>query len=133
MTAGILQNTLEILLRAGCNDIIIKPFKENDLFKMLRQHLKIKFVYESEEKPVKSIDLKAEKLQLSPSDFNALPEEIVLQLKKSIAALKINAALDVIEELRKKNEPLADTLQKLVKEYRFDILQKLLDQVEQPQ
>ena len=98
---------------------------------MLQQHLNIKFVYESGAKPVASIDFNAEKLRLSLSDFNALPEEVVFQLKKSITALKINAALDVVEKIRKQNEPLADTLQKLVKEYRFDILQKLLDQDEQ--
>jgi DNA-binding response OmpR family regulator len=132
VTAGVLQDKLEPLLRAGCDDIVIKPFKENDLFEMLQQHLKVKFIYESVAKPVESIDLNTEKLRLSPSDFYALPEEIVLQLKKSIAALKINAALDVIEEIREHNEPLADTLQKLVKEYRFDTLQKLLDHVEQP-
>ena len=130
VTAGILQKTLETLLRGGCDDIIIKPFKENDLFEMLQQYLNVKLVYESREKPVESIDLKTEKLRLSLSDFNALPEEIVLQLKKSIAALKMNEALDVIEEIREQNEPLADTLQKLILEYRFDTLQILLDQVE---
>jgi len=97
---------------------------------MLQQHLNVKFVYEDVAKPVETIDLKTEELRMSPSDFDALPEEIVLQLKKSIAALKMNAALDVVEKIREQNEPLANILQKLVLEYRFDTLQELLDQVE---
>jgi len=130
VTAGVLQNALETLLGGGCDDIVIKPFKDNDLFEMLQQHLNVKFVYEDVAKPVETIDLKTEELRMSPSDFDALPEEIVLQLKKSIAALKMNAALDVVEKIREQNEPLANILQKLVLEYRFDTLQELLDQVE---
>ncbi len=130
VTAGVLQNILETLFKGGCDDIVIKPFKNNDLFKMLQQHLNVKFVYEEVAKSVETIDFKTEKFKMSPSDFDALPEELVLQLKKSIAALKMNAALDVVEKIRVQNELLADTLQKLVIEYRFDTLQELLDQVE---
>jgi len=130
VTAGVLQNKFEPLLRGGCDDIVIKPFKESDLFEMLQQHLNVKFVYESGSMPVDFIDLKTEKLSLSPSDFNALPEEIVLQLKKSIAALKMNSAIDVIEKIREQNVPLADTLQSLVRGYRFDTLQALLEKVD---
>ena len=131
MTAGVLLNTRETLLESGCNDIIFKPFTENVLFEMLQQHLNIKFVYESEAESPDSIDHTEEKLNLSPSDFTALPEEIILQLNKSIRALKMNETLGVIQRIKELNEPLADTLQKLVVEYRFDILQELLDQVEQ--
>ncbi len=42
----------------------------------------------------------------------------------------MNEALDVIEKIKELNEPLADILQKLVVEYRFDTVQELLDQVE---
>jgi hypothetical protein len=45
-----------------------------------------------------------------------------------VEALEMDMALNVIEEIREQNKPLADALQKLVEEYRFDKLQKLLDQ-----
>ena len=41
----------------------------------------------------------------------------------------VASILNVIEEIREQNQPLADSLQKLVENYRFDTLQKLLDQV----
>jgi CheY-like chemotaxis protein len=132
VTAGVLQTQLEALLREVCDDIIIKPFKENNLFEVLRKYLNIKFLYESVVKTGESLGLKTEKFRVSPSDFHALPKEIVLQLKKSVTALKLSSVLDTIEEIRKRDEPLADALHKLAIEFRFDILQQLLNQSEQP-
>jgi CheY-like chemotaxis protein len=132
VTAGVLQTQLEALLREVCDDIIIKPFKENNLFEVLRKYLNIKFLYESVAKTGESLGLKTEKFRVSPSDFHALPKEIVLQLKKSVTALKLSSVLDTIEEIRKRDEPLADALHKLAIEFRFDILQQLLNQSEQP-
>jgi hypothetical protein len=66
-------------------------------------------------------------LRLTPSDFDALPKEMVMKFKTSVLALEMDTALNVIEEIREQNQPLADALQKLVKEYRFDKLQELLD------
>ena len=132
VTAGVLQTQLEALLREVCDDIIIKPFKENNLIEVLRKYLNIKYLYESIAKTGESLGLKTEKLRVSPSDFHALPKEIVLQLKESVAALRLSSALDTIEEIRKRDEPLANTLHELAIEFRFDTLQLLLNQSEQP-
>ncbi len=45
-----------------------------------------------------------------------------------VEAPEMDMALNVIEEIREQNKPLADALQKLAEEYRFDTLQELLDQ-----
>jgi len=115
----------------GCDDIVIKPFVEYDIFEMLEKHLKVKFIYETDEILVDKANLKNDELRLSLADFDSLPKEMVMKFKKSITALQMDIALSVIEEIREQNQPLADALQKLVGEFRFDTLQKLLDQNEQ--
>jgi hypothetical protein len=96
---------------------------------MLQKHLNVKFLYAADEIPAENANLKTEQLELTPSDFDALPKETVMKFKTSVAALEMDLALNVIEEIREQNKPLADALQKLAEEYRFDTLQKLLDQV----
>jgi len=51
-----------------------------------------------------------------------------MKFKTSVEALEMDMALCVIEEIREQNQPLADALQKIAEEYRFDTLQKFLDQ-----
>ena len=43
-----------------------------------------------------------------------------MKFKTSVEVLEMDMALNVIEEIREQNKPLADALQKLAKEYRFD-------------
>lgn len=130
VTASVFEEKQEAVLSAGCDDIIIKPFMENDIIDMLKKYLNIKFLYATEEISAENTKLKTDKLKLSPSDFHTLPKEMVVKFKESVTALEIDTALTVIEEIKKQNKPLAEALKKLAEEYRFDTLQKLLDQSE---
>jgi hypothetical protein len=95
---------------------------------MLQKHLGIKFLYADGGSPVEIADLKSGKTRLTPSDLAALPKEIIMKLLSSAAALEMDTTLKIIEEIREHDEPLSEALKKLAEEYRFDKLQKLLDQ-----
>jgi CheY-like chemotaxis protein len=127
VTASVLEDKRAVVMSIGCDDIVIKPFNENDIVEMVQKHLNVKFLYAADEIPAENANLKKDKLRLTPSDFDALPKEMVMKFKTSVEALEIDMAINVIEEIREQNQPLADALQKLVEEYRFDTLQKLLD------
>jgi PAS domain S-box-containing protein len=129
LTASAFEEQKEKILAAGCDDFVIKPFKENDIVEMLQKHLNVKFLYAADEILAENADLKDDKWRLNPSDFDALPKELVMKFKTSVAALEMDMALNVIEEIREQNKPLANALQNIAEEYRFDTLQELLDQV----
>ncbi len=131
VTASVFEEKREVVLSSGCDDIVLKPFKENEIIEMLKKYLEVKFVYETNETLTEKTTLKTDRFKLAPSNFHTLPKDTVLKFKESVAALEMDTALTVIEEIRGQNEPLADALQKLVGEYRFDTLQKLLDKSEQ--
>jgi ABC-type amino acid transport substrate-binding protein/CheY-like chemotaxis protein len=128
VTASVLEAKQTAVMSIGCDDIVIKPFKENEIMEMLQKHLNIKFVYANDEIAGEKADPGKDILSLAPSDLRELPDETVMKLKKSVAALEMDTTLNVIEEIREHDEPLADALKKLVEGYRFDKLQKLLDE-----
>jgi CheY-like chemotaxis protein len=128
VTANVLEEGRDAVMSIGCDDIVIKPFKESDIIEMLQKHLNVKFLYAAAEIPADKANLKNDKLRLTPSDLDVLPKEMLMKLNESVAALEMDTALTIIDEIREQNKPLADALQKLVEEYRFDKLQKLLDQ-----
>jgi hypothetical protein len=68
---------------------------------------------------------------LSAGALAKLPKEIVFGLQQAVEALDVTATLNCIDQLQHQNAPLADALRKLVKEYRFDLLQKRLNNVGQ--
>lgn len=128
VTASVLQHKLESLLKKGFDDVIVKPFRENELFNVLKKHLDVEYIYDDEMIPPEKEEKSTLSTNLSPADFYTLPQETVEQLKKSISTLKMNETLDVIELIKVHDETLAERLQKLVNEYRFDTLQDILEQ-----
>ena len=129
VTASVFEEKREEVLTAGCNDIVLKPFKESEIIEMLKKHLDVRFINNKREREPEKVSSRIRNWEISPEEFHALPMEIVLKLKESVAVLEIDITLNVIEEIRGQNQQLAAALQKNVKEYRFDTLQKLLDQV----
>jgi len=127
VTASVLEAKQAAVKAIGCDDIVIKPFKESEIIEMLQKHLAVKFVYADRELPGEKPEAGKERLSLAPSDLEELPEETLMKLIKSVAALEMDITLDVIEEIREHDELLADALKGLVEGYRFDKLQKLLE------
>lgn len=62
---------------------------------------------------------------LTPGSLSELPEDIVSDLMSAIGTIDYDNSIKVIERIRAHNEQLAESLKRLVDEYRFDTLQKL--------
>jgi CheY-like chemotaxis protein len=131
VTASVFEENRAAVMAIGCDDIVVKPFQEEDIIAMLQKHLKVKFLYATDETLVTNDNLNNDKRILTSADFDALPKETLLKLKTSVATLEIDIVLAVVEEIRELNQPLADDLKKLVEGYRFDKLQKLLEGIQQ--
>jgi CheY-like chemotaxis protein len=127
VTAGVMEKKQETVMSMGYNDIVIKPFIENEIIEMLKKHLNVEFRYAIDEMPDESTNPENDPSWSISSAFNALPEELVEKLKTPVKALQMDVIMDVIEEIRKQNNPLANALKNLAQAYRFDKLQELLE------
>ncbi|MDM8525404.1 ATP-binding protein [Desulfococcaceae bacterium HSG8] len=112
---------------AGCNDFVSKPISEDEIFEKMSKHLELQYVYdEEEERPVREgKDSKTEAI-LTPAVISALPSELIEALKKASANFEYEATMDALDKIRQHNEPLANDLRMMVRNYRFDQLQSLL-------
>jgi DNA-binding response OmpR family regulator len=52
-----LKDERAIVLSAGCDDCIHKPFREADIFAMLEKHLGVRYMYEEEQQTVVQADI----------------------------------------------------------------------------
>jgi len=127
VTASVFEENRAAVMSIGCDDIVIKPFKENEIMEMLQKHLGVSFQYADNDLPAQAAYHKIDNSGLTSLDLSALPQKTVDKFKRSVAALEMDTTLAIIEEIREHDELLAEPLRKLVEGYRFDKLQKLLD------
>jgi signal transduction histidine kinase/DNA-binding NarL/FixJ family response regulator len=122
LTAHALEEEKEEILSAGCDDIIRKPLREQDIFDVMQKHLGLKYVYEDAKKetvPDKPQD------EIGPEQIAALPADLLSQLHQAALGLNEKQSLELIEKIKPIDAHIAHELEELVRNFAFDILQKL--------
>jgi len=125
LTASVLEEERAVILDAGCDDFLRKPFKEGDIFDLMHKHIGVKYVYEDSGKAGESDD-DAEVEDLK-SAITQLPSDLLTQLQEAVETGDLQAMLPIIEAIGKTNKPLANTIAKLVHGFRFDTLQEIFE------
>jgi PAS domain S-box-containing protein len=129
LTASSLEEEREIVLSAGCDDFIRKPFREAEIFEIMHQHLGIQYVYEEGEgQPLKGEQQTLEDV-LTPTALTALPADIYAELQQAVNVTDPGRVNHLIGRIREYNPPLADILEELMKQFRFDILQTVFEEI----
>ena len=130
VTASSFEEEQAVILAADCDDFLRKPFHETEVFDLLHKHLGVRFVYEETHQVAgrRSQGGAQGPVPLLTSEaLAALPEELRTRLQQAVEAIDLVSALSLIEQTRQHNVSLAEALTKLVKDYRFDILQALFE------
>jgi signal transduction histidine kinase/DNA-binding NarL/FixJ family response regulator len=128
LTASAFEEDRALILSAGCDDFIRKPFREEEIFDALAKHLGVRFVYQEEHPEPAAADAEGgENDLLTPQVMAALPAEWVDKLYQAATQADGDQVLRLIEEIRPQNEPLADALAGLARDFRFDILMNLTE------
>jgi CheY-like chemotaxis protein len=122
LTAGAFDHDRERVLAAGCDDIVIKPFRENTIFEKMVEYLGVRFDYEDA-----TARTQAEPgSRLAAERLVGVPVALLDQLNLAINAGALDEARSTIDRIGEDDRDLADELWELVKNYRFDEVQELL-------
>jgi CheY-like chemotaxis protein len=125
LTANGFDNEQAAALSAGCDDVVSKPFREEEIFMTMHKHLGVRYVYEeSEPSKVENQQSNTDDV-LTPEAFLMLPDTLYIELQGAVSTADLKTMQRLIDQIRKQNAPLADALLRLVKEFRFDILQSM--------
>jgi CheY-like chemotaxis protein len=125
LTAHALEEERRPIMAAGCNDLVRKPFREQEIFDALARHLRLKFVYEKAP-PQESIE-EAPGLTLRPEQLGALPAELLQDLRQAVTELDTARTHALIEQLTQRDPSLGRALNTLAKQLDYERLLKLLE------
>ena len=126
LTASVLEEERAVILSAGCDDFLRKPFREEDIFDAMSKHVGVRYIYE-DQVAVNSSNIKATEPQsLTPDAFANLPTEWLVSLKQAILNLDLDLITNVIEQIRQENPLLANALNNCINDFEYDTILTLI-------
>ncbi|MEA3230583.1 MAG: response regulator [Thermodesulfobacteriota bacterium] len=130
LTAHAFEKERQEVLAAGCDDFIVKPYNEAELFATLAHHIGVIFIYEEEQAKRKPDQGSMEK-NLEPGILTGLSESLVTELKLAAAELNFKRTIACIEQIRLVDDKVADTLEALAGTFKFEEILVKIDQMKQ--
>lgn len=127
LTASALEEDRGIILSAGCDDFMRKPFQASVLFEKLAQHLGVRYIYE----PIVSClpQLKAVQEELTTDSLAVMPEQWVEQLYQAALSAHAQLIFELIKQIPQQNQVLVSSLTNLVNNFRFDTIVDLIQKL----
>ncbi len=124
LTASAFEEDREAVLAAGCDDFVRKPFREREIFDVLRRHLGVRCIYE----PSKLASEGAAQASMEElrATVETLPASWAADLYEAIIALNNEQMLAHIDAVRSQAPHLSDTLAQWVRNFEYDKLMLLV-------
>jgi signal transduction histidine kinase/DNA-binding response OmpR family regulator len=125
VTASVLQSEKERVLAAGAVAFLKKPFKAEELFQLLEEHLGVAF---QDEEPRAEGEPSAARTggEIDPGQLGRLPAELVASLREAALRLDVDGLREQLNGLGPEYAALAAGLLELVDAFRLQELQVLL-------
>ena len=124
LTAHALEEERKPILEAGCDDLVRKPFRDQELFEVMARHLGLKYLYEREGERVIAAGPKA---AIRPEQWAALPAELLAQLRQAAVELDTARTLALIERVAEHDASIGAVLNELARMLDYPHLLKLLE------
>ena len=127
LTASVLEEEKAIVLSAGCDDFLRKPFKEQIIFDALNKHLGVQFIYE---------DLEASTdhcLEINSTSINLaiMGEEWRSQLYVAAVEADGNYIMELLQKIPPTESHTAKLLGNLARQFDFDAIMELVSEISQ--
>ncbi len=129
LTASVLEEEKAIVLSAGCDDFLRKPFKEQVIFEALTKHLGVQYIYEklADENLVND----GSTLVILPADLAILrlmSDEWRSQLSEAAIEGDSNRVMALIQAIPEKESTVIKILENFARQFEFDEIVELLNE-----
>lgn len=117
LTASVLEEESNSIIAAGCDDILRKPFREAEVFAMLRKHLQVEFIEEAAPPPVRT---PASQVASAAIDLRCLSAQQLVRFSTALSRTDMFQIEQLIDEIQPQYEALATSLAALAHEFHYD-------------
>ncbi len=127
LTASGFTEQQQDILEVGCDDFLHKPFRKQEIFDKLAEHLGVRYCYANPTpNPPQTAEIKTE-LSLNTRLFQAMNSEWIDKIYNFAAQGNDFKILQLLEQLPLDAQSQASGLKQLVEEFQFEQIMELLD------
>lgn len=120
LTASVLEEERAVVLSAGCDDFIRKPFREQQIFAAMNKHIGVRYIYEEPiEQAAQSLSKTEIKDVLAPEALATLPPELLANLASAAKSSDIGEVDRLIQEVKAINVSIGDAFLVLANEFEY--------------
>jgi two-component system sensor histidine kinase/response regulator len=135
LTASAFEEQRQDILAAGCDNLIRKPFRKEELLATIGQHLGVQYLYEdlltAPSRNNGSIPETADPTLAIVQQVAAMSPHWIAQLNNAASQCSDRLILELIQEIPVEFTELATTLSELSDNFRFDQIMAIAQQVSQ--
>ncbi len=130
LTASVLEEERAVVLSAGCDDFMRKPFREQEIFAAMNKHIGVRYIYEEPiAKSAQTLSKTDIKDVLAPEALASLPPELLANLASSAKSSDIGEVERLIQEVQAINTSIGDAFLLLANEFEYGKIASLIESV----
>ena len=122
LTASALEQERNLILSVGCDDYLCKPFREQELFTKIEQHLGLSLFAQNIENSQSSSKNSLSAAKLQSEDLKIMSIEWIRQLHQAATQVDAELILDLLEEIPPNHRHLKENITALIEQFRFDLI-----------
>ena len=125
LTASSFEEEQAVIMAAGCDDFLRKPFREADIFSLMEKHLGIQFIYAEP-----ATDTSQPQEILTPAELALLPPELLSKFYRAVKSLDLARIEAQLEEIGQHQPHFIAPLNQFIHNFRFAELLALIEETQ---
>jgi signal transduction histidine kinase/CheY-like chemotaxis protein len=123
VTASVFEEERTVVLSAGCDDFLRKPFREAEIFEIMNRHIGVRYIYEDRSEDSPSLSEVTNHV-LTANDLENIPKPLLANLKQAIISIDLDSAISIIAEISQYNPSVASSIKHYMENFEYE---KILD------
>ncbi|MBE9223869.1 response regulator [Phormidium sp. LEGE 05292] len=125
VTASVFEEERTIVLSAGCDDFLRKPFREAEIFDIMNRHIGVRYIYEDKSDDTPSLS-EVNNTVLTATDFQNIPESLLVNLKEAVINIDVESAELIIREIYQYNPDVAKSIKNYIDNFNYEKILHLI-------
>jgi len=126
LTASVLEEERAVILSAGCDAFMRKPFREAEIFDVMHKHIGVRYIYENTSQANLLTTNNRDLEVLTVDAFNALPKQLVTQLKQAILNVDMDLIYSLIEKISLQDQLVGGAIANCMDNFEYDKVLNLI-------
>ncbi len=119
LTASAFEDERSLVLSAGCDDFLRKPFKEAEIFKMMEKHLGVRYIYDKEDSSEKRTGTSQDSDTLTAESLALLPGTLLDDLEQAVISVDTEKLDSLTEDIGNAHAALGQVLKKMIRNFDY--------------